>query len=112
MAGGNFSVSSQSPDLEPPAESRVDFPDCAGDGAGVKADEIIAEIKGLSPEDFDKVSAFMLQTELEDPALQVALQRMQDSISGRGTSRPYHEVLASVRAKLAEVHAIRPAPGS
>jgi hypothetical protein len=82
------------------------------DCAGVKADEIIAEIKALPPEEFAVVSAFMLKVEQDDPALQVAIQRMQESRSGQGTSRPYEEVIASVRAELAKAHASRPATGS
>lgn len=78
----------------------------------MKADEIIAQIKALPPEDFAKVSAFMLESEREDPALQIALERMQDSLSGRGASRPYEEVIASARAELAKAHARRPATGS
>jgi len=54
----------------------------------------------------------MLQIEREDPALQVALQRQQESLSGQGTSRPYQEALASGRAKLAKAHENHPAAGS
>lgn len=78
----------------------------------MKAAEIIAEIKGLTPEEYAEVSAFMLKIEQDDPALMVALQRKQDSLSGHGTSRPYQEALASVRAGLAKPHARRPAKGS
>lgn len=86
-----------------------------GDGLTVppmKAAEIIAEIKGLPPEGLAEVSAFMLKIERDDPALLVALQRKQDSLSGQGTSRPYQEAIASVRAGLARPHARRPAKGS
>jgi hypothetical protein len=78
----------------------------------VKAADIIAEIKGLPPEGFAEVSAFMLKAEREDPALQIALQRKQDSLLGQGTSRPYQEAIASVRAGLTKPHASRPATGS
>jgi hypothetical protein len=66
----------------------------------VKAAEIIAEIKGLPPEGLAEVSAFMLQIEQEDPAFQVALHRLQQSDTGQVVSRPYEEVLASVRTAL------------
>ena len=66
----------------------------------MKADEIIAEIKGLPPEGLAEVSAFMLQIERDDPALQVALQRLHQSTTGQVVSRPYEEALASVRAAL------------
>lgn len=66
----------------------------------MKAAEIIAEIKGLTPEEYAEVSAFMLKIEQDDPALMVALQRKQDSLSGQGTSRPYQEAIASVRARF------------
>jgi hypothetical protein len=78
----------------------------------MKAAEIIAEIKGLPPEGYAEVSAFMLKVEQDDPALQVALQRKQDSLSGQGTSRPYPEAIASMRAGLTRPHANRPATGS
>jgi hypothetical protein len=78
----------------------------------VKAAEIIAEIKALPPEGLAEVSAFMLKVEQDDPALQVALQRKQDSISGQGNSRSYQEAIASVRARLTKPHANRPATGS
>jgi hypothetical protein len=78
----------------------------------MKAAEIIAEIKGLPPEDLAEVSAYMLKIERDDPALLVALQRKQDSLSGQGTSRPYQEVIASIRADLAKAHARHPAKGS
>ena len=66
----------------------------------VKAAEIIAEIKGLPPEGYAEVSAFMLKVEQDDPALQVVLQRLQQSTTGQVVSRPYEEALASVRAAL------------
>ena len=66
----------------------------------MKAAEIIAEIKGLPPEGLAEVSAFMLKIEQDDPALQVATQRMHQSITGQVVSRPYEEALASVRAAL------------
>lgn len=69
----------------------------------MKAEEIIAQIKALPPEDFDKVSAFILEAEQNDPALQIALQRMQQSNTGQTISRPYEEVLTSVRAALGRV---------
>lgn len=78
----------------------------------MKAAEIIAEIKGLSPEGLAEVSAFMLQIEQEDPALRVALQRKQESLSGQGTSRPYQEAIASLRAELAKPDESRPETGS
>jgi hypothetical protein len=78
----------------------------------MKPAEIIAEIKGLTPEGYAEVSAFMLKIEQDDPALMVALQRKQDSLSGQGTSRPYQEAIASVRAELAKPHESRPAQGS
>jgi hypothetical protein len=78
----------------------------------MKAAEIIAEIKGLPPEGYAEVSAFMLKVEQDDPTLQVALQRKQDSLSGQGTSRPYQEAIASVRAGLAGPHVRRPAKRS
>jgi len=90
----------------------IDFPCDLADGDGVKAAEIIAEIKGLPPEGLAEVSAFMWQIEQEDPALLIALQRMQESLTGQGTSRPYQEALASVRAGLAKAHENRPAAGS
>jgi hypothetical protein len=74
--------------------------------------EIIAEIKGLPPEGLAEVSAFMLQIEQDDPALQVALQRKQESLSGQGTSRPYQEAIASLRAELAKPNESRPETGS
>ena len=115
----------------------------------MKAAEIIAQIKELPPEEFEKVSAFILGEETpemlaaidegllsleqnggkiqtradleamirraaygEDPALQVALQRKQESISGLGTSRPYQEAIASARAALTRLNEDRPAQGS
>ncbi len=66
----------------------------------MKAAEIITEIKGLPPEGLAEVSAFMLQIERDDPALQVALQRLHQSTTGQMVSRPYEEALASVRAAL------------
>ena len=69
----------------------------------MKADEIIAQIKALPPEDFAKVSAFMQESEQDDSALQIALQRMQQSNTGQTISRPYEEVLASVRTALGRV---------
>ena len=59
-----------------------------------------AEIKGLPPEGLAEVYAFMLKIERDDPALLVALQRQQESLSGQGTSRPYQEAIASVQASL------------
>lgn len=78
----------------------------------MKAAEIIAEIKSLPPEGLAEVSAFMLQIEQDDPALQIALQRKQESLSGQGTSRPYQEVIASLRSELAKTNESRPARGS
>ena len=78
----------------------------------MKAAEIIAEIKSLPPEDLAEVSAFILKMEQDDPALQVALQRKQESLSGQGTSRPYQEAIASLRAGLIKPHESRPATGS
>jgi UDP-galactopyranose mutase len=66
----------------------------------VKAAEIIAEIKGLPPEGYAEVFAFMLKTERDDPALQVALNRKQNSTTGQVVSRPYEQAKASVRAAL------------
>jgi len=66
----------------------------------VKASEVIAEIKGLSPEGYAEVSAFILSTEREDPALRTALQRKQTSTTGQVVSRPYEQAQASVRASL------------
>jgi hypothetical protein len=66
----------------------------------VKAEEIIAEIKALPPEGLAQVSAFMQQLEQDDPALQIALQRMRESDTGQVVSRPYEEVIASVRTAL------------
>jgi hypothetical protein len=54
----------------------------------VKASEVIAEIKGLSPEGYAEVSAFILSTEREDPAVRTALQRKQTSSAGQVVSRP------------------------
>ena len=115
----------------------------------MKAAEIIAEIKALPPEEFAKVSAYILGDETpemlaaideglrsleknggkiqtradletivrraihaEDPALQIALKRKQESISGQGISRPYEQVSASVRASLSRLNEDHPAPGS
>jgi hypothetical protein len=66
----------------------------------MKAAEIIAEIKGLSPEEFAEVSAFIMGTEREDPAFQTALQRKHQSTTGQVVSRPYEQAQASVRASL------------
>ncbi len=66
----------------------------------VKAAEIIAEIKNLPPEEFAEVSAFMLEAERADPALQIALQRKQESTTGQVVSHPYEQVQAAVRARL------------
>lgn len=69
----------------------------------MKADEIIAQIKALPPEDFAKVSAFMLEVDCDDAALQIAFQRMHESNTGQTVSRSHEEVLASVRAALDRV---------
>ena len=66
----------------------------------MKAAEIIAEIKGLPPQELAEVSAYMLKSEQEDPALQVALQRKHSSTTGHVVGRPYDEAHASVRATL------------
>jgi len=66
----------------------------------VKAAEIIAEIKGLPPEGFAEVSAFMLKAEREDPALQIALERKKQSTTGQVVSRPYEQAQAAARAAL------------
>jgi len=79
---------------------QVDFPGGTNDVPVMKAAEIIAEIKGLPPEGLAEVSAFILQIEQDDPALQVAIQRMHQSNTGQVVSRPYEEALASVRAAL------------
>ena len=59
-----------------------------------------AEIKGLPPEEFAEVSAFILRSEREDPAFQIAVQRKRNSITGQVVSRSYDEAKASVRASL------------
>lgn len=64
----------------------------------MKAAEIIAEIKGLTPEEYAEVSAFILGAESEDPAFQTALQRK--NTMGQVVSRPYEQAKASVRASL------------
>lgn len=62
---------------------------------------IIAEIKALPPEGLAEVSAFMLEVERADPALQVALERKEQSSStGHVVSRPYEQASAAVRAAL------------
>lgn len=61
---------------------------------------IIAEIKALPPAELAEVSAFMLQAEHTDPALQVALQRQASSSTGQVVSRPYEQVQAAVRTAL------------
>jgi hypothetical protein len=59
-----------------------------------------AEIKGLPPERYAEVSAFILGAEREDPAFQTALERKRQSTTGQVVSRPYEQVKASVRASL------------
>lgn len=66
----------------------------------VKAEEIIAEIKGLPPEGLAEISAFMMQSEQVDPALRIALQRKHSSTTGQVVSRPYEQAKAAVRAAL------------
>ena len=66
----------------------------------MKVAEIISEIKGLAPEDFAEVSAFILRAEHEDPALQVALARKRESAAGRVQSRPYETSRAAALASL------------
>ncbi len=66
----------------------------------MKAPEIIAEIKNLSPKEYAEVSAFMLRAERNDPDFQVAIQRKHESAKGRSPSRPYEEVRASALASL------------
>jgi len=66
----------------------------------MKAAEIIAEIKGLTPEGYAEVSAFILGAEREDPAFQTALERKHSSTTGQVVSRPYEQAQASVRAAL------------
>jgi hypothetical protein len=66
----------------------------------MKAAEIISEIKGLAPGDLAEISAFMLQAEQEDPALQVALVRKRESAAGRVRSRPYEKSRAAALTAL------------
>ena len=66
----------------------------------MKAAEIIAEIKGLPPEGYAEVSAFILGAEREDPAFLMALERKRNSTTGQVVSRPYEQAQASVRASL------------
>jgi hypothetical protein len=66
----------------------------------VKAAEIIAEIKGLSPEGYAEVSAFILAAERDEPAFQVALERKHHSTTGQVVSRPYAQAQAAARAAL------------
>jgi hypothetical protein len=61
---------------------------------------IIAEIKALPPEGLAEVSAFMLEAERADPALQIALERKEQSSTGQVVSRPYEQAQAAVRAAL------------
>ncbi|MBI2512975.1 MAG: hypothetical protein HYV96_13430 [Opitutae bacterium] len=71
------------------------------DFARVKAAAaIIAEIKALPPEGLAEVSAFMLEVERADPALQIALERKEQSSTGQVVSRPYEQASAAVRAAL------------
>lgn len=81
-------------------QTRVAFLGTTSDVSAVKAAEIIAEIKGLPPEGYAEVSAFILKTEREDPALHTAISRKHDSTTGQVVSRPYEQAQAAVRASL------------
>ncbi len=66
----------------------------------MKAAEIISEIKGLTPEGYAEVSAFILQTERADPALQAALARKRAPAVAETTSLPYAASRAQALAAL------------
>jgi hypothetical protein len=65
----------------------------------MKAADIISEIKGLPPQDFAEVSAYMLAAERNDPALSVALQRQQASVAGQ-PGVPYAQSRVKALASL------------
>jgi hypothetical protein len=79
----------------------VAIPDTANFLSRMKAAEIIAELKGLPPQDFAEVSAFVLSAERKDPALQVALQRKRESTSGITENVPYAKARARAAAAVA-----------
>ncbi len=66
----------------------------------MKAAEIISEIKGLPPGDFAEVSAYMLHTEREDPALQTALQRKHESAARGAQGVSYAQSRAGALSAL------------
>lgn len=66
----------------------------------MKAAEIISEIKGLTPGEYAEVSAYMLSTERDDPALQTALQRKRESVTSGEPGVTYTQSRARAVAAL------------
>lgn len=77
-----------------------------------KLEEIQDAILALSPAEQQALLAWLQKTDAGDEAaIQTALRRKQESISGLTTSRPYQGAVASARDALARSHASHSAPG-